>query len=137
MRRLPQYQSILSRKAITMDYANEAYYNNDYLCGKEAVITTAFAYYARKATQYIKQYTFGKITSDNITDDVKMCCCEIAELIYIDELNNTNGITSSTVGDVSESYESAENKQLLLNKKIRSCVVSWLTGTGLLYCGVK
>ena len=33
-----------------MNYADEEYYKNEYLCGKEAVINAAFDFYARSAT---------------------------------------------------------------------------------------
>lgn len=117
-------------------YANENYYKSEYLCGRKAVITSAFDYYARKSTQIIRQYTFGRVKNDNLTDEVRMCCCEIAELIFNAEQNDNGGIISASVGDESESYENAESTRQLLSKNIKTAVYSWLTDTGLLYRGV-
>lgn len=122
-----------------INYADETFYNSNYLCGKQAVITVAFDYYARQATQIIRQYTFDRIDTDNITEEVKMCCCDIAELIFNAEQadSKSGGVTSATVGDVSESYESAESRQQLLLQKINTAIKTWLSGTGLLYRGVR
>ena len=61
-----------------MNYADFDFYTSEYLCGKEAVIDTAsFNFYARKATQKIKQYTFDIVPKD-VPQCVKMCCCEVA-----------------------------------------------------------
>lgn len=119
-------------------YADYDCYINEYLCGKEAVIDTAsFDFYARQATQKIKQYTFDNVP-ENIPYSVKMCCCEIAELIFNDEKkSNRTGITSAKVGDESYSYESTESQRQLLSKNIKSAIYSWLSDTGLLYRGVK
>ena len=43
--------------AVLMNYADENFYTESYLCGKEAVINTAFDFYARKATAHIKPRT--------------------------------------------------------------------------------
>ena len=63
-------------------YADEDYYKKEYLQGKAAVITAAFPYYSREASQVIKKYVFDNIDDENPPEEVKMCCCEIAELAY-------------------------------------------------------
>ena len=71
-------------------FADYDFYKKEYLCGKSAVIDTAsFDFYARKATQRIKVFTFDNIDESNIPEYVKFCCCEVAELLYKDE-NSTN-----------------------------------------------
>jgi hypothetical protein len=119
-------------------YADSDFYINEYLLGKKAVIDTAsFAFYARKATQFIKKYTFDNVP-ETVPEVVKMCCCEVAELIYNSEKSNiSQGIASESVGDLSVSYESSENHTKLLAENIKSVIYSWLTGTGLLYRGVR
>lgn len=120
-------------------YADYEFYKNEYLCGRKAVIDTAsFAFYARQATQKIKQYTFDNIDENSIPESVRLCCCEVAELIYTyDHSEAGTGVVSASVGDESVSYESAESTGQLLSKNIKSAVYSWLADTGLLYRGVR
>lgn len=119
-------------------FADYDFYTKEYLFGKKAVIDTAsFDFYANKATQYIRQQTFGNINEDTeIPNCVKMCCCEIAELLYNADKNGHSTITSEKVGDLSVSYESAESQGQALSKNIKSAIYLWLSGTDLLYRGV-
>lgn len=77
-------------------YADENYYKSVYLCGRKAVITSAFAYYAREATLIINAYTGSNIDdTKDIIEPVKLCCCEVAELMYkADNMSGSEGITS-------------------------------------------
>ncbi len=122
-------------------YADKEFYTNEYLCGKKAVISTAFYFYARRATQEIRRFTGSNIEESDIPECVKMCCCEIAELLYNYENSGScsaaQGISSESVGDMSVSYENSEARYKALSGKIKSVVYSWLTGTGLLYRGVR
>lgn len=121
------------------NYADESNYS-DYLSGKKAVITTAFAYYARQATSLINRYTHGNITGDNIPDEVKMCCCELAELICSSEASEAakkQGIASESVQGWSQSYESSEARETALRNAQKECIYKWLSNTGLLYSGVR
>ena len=119
-----------------MTYADAAFYQNSYLCGRAAVITAAFDFYARKATQQIKRYTFNHVDESNIPDEVKNCCCEIAEILYSDEHTSETGVSSESVGGWSRSYESTEAKRAALNQSVRNAVYAWLSNTGLLYRGL-
>jgi hypothetical protein len=115
------------------NYVDYAYYTGTY---KGAVIDTAsFDLYARKATREIKKYTLNQIPDGIIPDDVKMCCCEIAEVIHKDDQEDTKGIASEKVGEYSVSYVSLEAKEKLLSISIRSIIYNWLAMTGLLYRG--
>ncbi|MBQ8298163.1 MAG: hypothetical protein IJX77_10325 [Ruminococcus sp.] len=119
-------------------YADEAYYKDYYLCGKEAVINASFDYYARQASQLIDRYTYDNISGEDIPEEVKQCCCELAELMFRDEaseLPNT-GISSESVQGWSRSYESTEARKTALAGSQRSCIYKWLSNTGLLYSGV-
>lgn len=120
-------------------YADNDFYTSEYLSGKKAVIDTAsFNFYARKATQVIKKYTFDNVDETHIPECVKLCCCEVAELLYkADSSSASKGITSEKVGDVSVSYESTDSQGQALSKNIRSVVRSWLADTVLLYRGVS
>lgn len=121
-----------------MLYADYPFYVVEYLRGKEAVIDTAsFDFYIRKASQEIKRYTFENIR-DEVPECVKMCCCELAEKLCTADKNvEHSGKASESVGAWSVSYESAEQTKQALKKDIKAIVYSWLSGTGLLFAGVK
>lgn len=119
-------------------YTDEEFYKNEYLCGKKAVISTAFYFYARRATQEIRRFTGSNVEESDIPKCVKMCCCEIAEMLFkADNCTSQIGVSSEKTGDVSISYESSESQRQVLSKKIKSVIYLWLAGTGLLYRGVK
>lgn len=122
-----------------MNYADEIYYKSEYLCGKEAVIDTAFEFYARSATAEIKRFAGRNIDNSNIPECVKNCCCELAELIYTHEKTaaDTNGKSSESVGGWSVSYESREQVMQSFNNSVKDCIYKWLSGTGLLFAGVR
>ncbi len=100
-----------------MIYANMDFYKNKY---QGAVINTANPYvYFRKATNYIRHYTCDNIDEGDIPEQVKMCCCEVAELLYHAEQNSSNYVTSDKTGDMSVTYESTESQRQVLSKKIK------------------
>lgn len=105
-----------------------------YLLGKEAVIdTVSFNFYARQASKEINKATYNRIVE--VTDNVKMCCCEVAELIYsFDTSKQKRGISSEKVGEYSIGYVAPTTNDLAL--KARAIIQTWLADTGLLYCGV-
>ena len=122
-----------------MNYADENFYTQSYLCGKEVVITTAFDFYSRKASTVIRTFTGNNIDENNIPECVRMCCCELAEMLFRYEklLNgNTTGMTSQHIGDLSVNYESSENLRKSQSDEIRQIIYRRLSGTGLLYRGV-
>ncbi|HWT27620.1 MAG TPA: hypothetical protein VN131_06745 [Mobilitalea sp.] len=115
------------------NYADSAYYSNTY---KGAVIDTAsFDLYARKATLEIKKYTFNRVDDTEIPEEVKTCCCELAETIYKSDPLNHNGISSEKVGEYSVSYESQAEIDAKLEGDTRTIIYNWLAMTGLLYRG--
>lgn len=122
-----------------MIYADETYYKSEYLSGKQAVITAAYTYYFREASRILDTLTFGNITEDNVTDNVRLCCCEIAESLYTSEKEQAQsaGKTSESVQGWSVSYASGAEQQTQLNGKVGDIVTKWLSGSGLLYSGVR
>lgn len=121
-------------------FADHAFYVTDYLCGREAVISAsaAFGYYAMQATSLIKQYTLDNVDENDIPDEVKMCCCELAENIFKAEQESAaQGVSSESVGGWSRSYESTEARRQNADRAVHDIVYKWLSGTGLLYRGVK
>lgn len=125
--------------AVTI-YAGEQFYKNEYLCGKAAVITAAFDYYARAASQIIAKQTYDNIGED-IPECVRLCCCELAELLYQSEngMADKSDVSSETLGNgsYSVSYGSAAERQSAVRSKAREIIKRWLNGTGLLYSGVE
>lgn len=115
------------------NYADYAYYTGTY---EGAVIDTAsFDLYAARATQKIKIYTFNRIVDDNIPDEAKTCCCELAELIFKAEQEDTKGIASEKVGEYSVTYTSPEAREKQLAISTATIINNWLAMTGLLYRG--
>ena len=122
-----------------INYADHAYYTEIY---KGAVIDAAsFDFNSRKATQIIKQHTFNRVHANNILEEVKMCCCELAEYLYKKDIAdndteaNIKGLTSETTGGHSASYENAEARERATNNIIKGIIYNWLAMTGLLYRG--
>ena len=117
-------------------YADDRYYSVNYRGDTARLIPIElFDIYARKASAYINQYTFGNI-GENVSDAVRSCCCELAEAIYqLDSGAAAQGVVSEKVGDISRSYESGEARRQSLPATVRSIVYSWLADTGLLFRG--
>lgn len=121
-------------------YADSEFYFNEYLSGRQAVLPVQGSdFWLRKAQKTLISFTFDNIDeSADIPYEVKMCQCEIAELLYSDDKRATSlsGVSSESVEGWSKHYESSEQVEAQLNKKIKSCVTMWLAPLGLLYCGV-
>lgn len=122
-------------------YADFNFYTDEYLAGKSAAVTAAdFSYYARSASKVIDTYTFGNIDTKNIPEEVRMCCCELAEMAYKSDTSRAamkQGITSESVQGWSQSYESSEARQKAAQAAYSASIYKWLSGTGLLYSGVR
>ena len=81
---------------------------------------------------------FDNIDDENPPEEVKMCCCEIAELAYKrDQSAQSDGVSSESVQGWSKSYESTESRRNAFDKAVRECIYNWLSSTGLLYRGIR
>lgn len=122
-------------------YADYTFYSGEYLSGKAAVIADeSFPFYAREASRIIDTYTYGNIVPYDIPDEVKLCCCELAESVYKaenSEAQKKQGIASESVTGWSQSYESSESREKAAHSAHRQIVYKWLSGTGLLFAGVR
>jgi hypothetical protein len=117
-----------------INYADTAYYTDTYK--GSVIITASFDVYARKATQIIKQYTFGNVDESSIQDEVKMCCCELAEYLYkLDNNGHDAYISSEKVGELSVSYVSGKDAEDIKQSTIKGIIYNWIATTGLLYRG--
>ena len=120
-------------------YADSGFYLNTYKppCPMSA---SDFNFWANQASAIIRSRTFDNIDeSREIPEEVSMCCCEIAGLFFDDDKRKkeTGGLSSESVGGWSKSYESAESAEKALNRQIAKAIRKWLSGTGLLYSGVR
>ena len=116
-------------------YADINYYLNDYLCErKEAISTASFNFYSKKASARIRAVINQE--PETIPEELKMCCCEVAELIYKSE-QQTTGVSSESVGGWSKSFESSEATIKNTDKLITQSIKEWLCDTGLLFAGVR
>ena len=115
-------------------YTDYEYYVATY---KGAVIGAAsFDSYAAKATQTIKLHTFNRIRDNNIPDEAKMCCCELAEYLYKqDNKDHDEDVQSEKKGEWSNTYVSGMEAEEIRQIKIREIIYNWLAMTGLLYWG--
>ena len=121
-------------------YADDVFYRDSYLLGRKPVVSAGFSFYARSASKIMNCLTFGRIDKlSELTDDIRLCCCEIAERCYTNEKERkaAGGKTSEKNGTYSVSYSdkalsdaeiSAADAYRIINK--------WLSETGLLYRGI-
>lgn len=113
------------------------FYEDKYLSRREAVLDAAsFKFWERKASNIVRSLTFGNIDENQeILEEVQMCVCEVAELLYTQkERAKTSDMASEKVGDYSVSYRAQTDNER--KAEISNVVSEWLADTGLLYCGV-
>ena len=114
------------------------FYSKNFLAGRGAVIDSAsFPFWERKASNEVRKYTFGNINETKpIPEDVKLCVCEVAEILFKNEKEGrTDGVLSEKVGEYSVTYANKDSAEAL-NSKIAQTIRTWLLPTGLMYCGV-
>lgn len=117
-------------------YADYKFYTDDYL--GRAIPAEAFPRYVRDASKYIDNVTFGRINGD-VTEDVKMACCAVAEEMYAQNVSGANAVSgkaSESIGDYSVSYSGmSADREKILSARLYSAVLKWLDGTNLMYRG--
>ena len=128
-------------------YASYNYYESGYLMGRDPKLSEdEFPLWEKEAERVLNQYTFSRLVSNFglITDEVKDCTCELAELLYQADksaqqaaeqggvLQSYSNDGESGTFDLSQSTFTEEGKQ----KKIREIIYRYLGNTGLLYSGV-
>lgn len=128
-------------------YTSYNYYESGYLMGRDPKLSEdEFPLWEKQAERVLNQYTFSRLVSNFglITDEVKDCTCELAELLYQADksaqqaaeqggvLQSYSNDGESGTFDVSQSTFTEEGKA----KKTREIVYRYLGNTGLLYAGV-
>ena len=128
-------------------YADYGYYISGYLLGRDPVVPDlTYAYWEKQAERVLNQHTFCRLAADCnlITDEVKDCTCELAELLY--QADRTSQQASEQGGfltsfsndgesgtfDLSQSNFTEEGKA----RKTKEIIYRYLGNTGLLYQGV-
>ena len=120
-------------------YADNDFYTGEYLQGRNPTISAGFNYYARGASKIIDLYTFGRLEDvGDISKDVKFCCCELAELIFENEIQSkdTGNKTSERIGSYSVGFSSKADSEEAFKSKQYDIVIKWLGNTGLCYRGM-
>ncbi|MCI7322784.1 MAG: hypothetical protein MR508_05670 [Lachnospiraceae bacterium] len=128
-------------------YADYGYYTDGYLLGRSPAVPEAvYPYWEKQAERVLNQYTFSRLASNFglITDEVKDCTCELAELLYqadrvSQQASEQGGILTSFSNDgesgtfdLSQSNFTEEGKA----RKAKEIICRYLGNTGLLYQGV-
>ena len=102
-----------------------------YLGGRTAKITSGeWSYYATKATVYMDNLS-SLVNATVITDEIKYCCCEVAELLKADE-----GADHSITSESNDGYSVSYNTERNFNDKVFDIMKFYLSRTGWLYRGV-
>lgn len=122
-------------------YADIQFYKESYLLGRASKIPDAeFPYWAMLASGEIRNRTFGRVDGmADIPDEVRMCCCEAAEKLYVLEAaKDNNGMVLQSFSNDGESgtYKTDDMSEAGIRRGISKIVRKWLIHTGLLYCGV-
>ena len=123
-------------------YADIDFYKAEYLLGRAPGITEEeFPHWAMLASGLIRNHTFGRIDGlSNVPEEVRMCCCEVAEKMYSAEAaKEDNGMVLQSYGNDGETgtYKVDDVSEDAVNRRATEIIRKWLLYTGLMYCGVK
>lgn len=121
-----------------MAYATFTYYRDEY-CGTKITDKNEFKPYARRASAFIDQATYGRLTSmesDAIPEAVSEATCALIDKMY--DLENADGRTlaSESNDGYSVSFRDTGDDQKQ-RKEFYATIRTYLDNTGLLYRGVS
>lgn len=123
------------------------YYSKNY--GGSSIPESSFNNLSIRASTYVNKNTYNRINETNVSENIKNCTCEIADLLYSQEIKknkieNDKLVASETVGKHSKSYVNNANlieKQVLndieLDNSCYNICYKYLASTGLMNRGVK
>lgn len=122
-------------------YADVEFYHDDYLMGRPGTVPdNDFSYWSMIATAKIRNRTFGRADKmDNIPEEVRMCCCEVAEKLYQSEaVRADNGMILQSYGNDGDTatYKTDDLSEAAVGQAVDGIIRRWLSLTGLMYCGV-
>ena len=110
-------------------YADYTFYTGQF--GGSVIPQVAFNRWSNKASKFLDQVTFNRITTVN--EDIQMACCEIAEIYYKADQTDGKEVSSESVGSHAISYVETGKS---LEAKCYDAAKLYLANTGLLYRGV-
>ena len=138
-----------------MTYADYGYYTGEY--GGKMISEADFPVYSGKASDRIAAMTFGRLEDsvpEEYSDNVKRCCCELAECIFTyagisdgSAFEGAGGIASETNGKYSVTFRSGAERLSAVSVMLHGgtsglediyadIIRRHLGRTGLLYRGV-
>lgn len=123
-------------------YADYEFYVAGYLLGRKPKIPKEdFQFWAMQASSGIQRVTFGRMDDmKEIPEDVKMCCCEVAEKMCVfDSMKEEDGRILQSYNNDGESgtYATTDMTDAALEGNIYRVIHKWLAPSGLMYCGVE
>ena len=126
---------------MALQYTDNKFYVESYLQGRAEVIPSSeFSYWSMQASSEIREKTYGNVDAlETIPDDVQMCCCEVAEKLYLYEsAKGDNGMILQSYGNDGDTgtYKTEDYSQEKVAMAVDDIIQRWLLHTGLLYCGV-
>lgn len=115
---------------------NYDFYVNQY--GGSLIPEADFKRLSNKAKSEIDYFTFGRIDWIKADDNIKMCLCEVAEVVHqADNLAKDGIVSSESVGEYKISYDTKAKLELTTHQqgKVHLIVAKYLMHTGLMYRG--
>ena len=117
-----------------MAYDDYPYYTETY-CGKK-LSREEFPFWAERASDWIDYLTEYKADGNTLySEQIKKACCAVAEVVFVNETQG-GGIVSASNDGYSESYANTGSQQTA-EQRVLNTARRYLSGTGLLYRGVK
>lgn len=118
-------------------YADYEFYTGTYIGG--ALTEEEFARAATRASSFLDYFTRNK-AKDYTGDELKLCCCALAEQYQIIENAQTQSMSggelqSQSVGSWSKSYRSGTETAAAAREALAGIATRHLAHTGLLYRG--
>lgn len=121
-------------------YASEEFYEKSYLLGRKPIISTGHEFYFREASCEIDAQTFNRLQMmHSKPEEVRFCCCELAEYLYsAEQARQQNGavLTSYSNDGESASFGVSEFASDQSAKRKTEIIQKYLAKTGLLYRGM-
>lgn len=123
-----------------VNYVDYTYYTEEY--GGTAIPSSSFDLLARKATLYMKKFTFRRIPDDNVPDCVKLACCEMCEAITTFNDNQVAGKTVKSESNDGYSVtfvteQEGQPSENALARKLYAIAQLYLAGTELMNMGCE
>lgn len=117
-----------------MGYADFTFYTTEFLLGRIPNIAEVdFPFFSRNASLQMDAFTLGNTKNATVvTDEMKMCCCEIAEHLFFEEKSGRDlNIKSENNDGYSVVFDTERTTKVVVEEITRK----HLSGTGLLYKG--